>query len=128
MGLASIKQRLPERTQEECKIDLSRFFDEEEGESVITFREPQAADMFGIASRMTKLKASYPDFPPPLLKQVLILASCYVPDGQDAMGMDPDIVLGSFARDHRDLFLYIDGEFVTKFPIAGLLSADQGNA
>lgn len=113
---------MPAQELTTCAVDVSEYAGEP---MTLTFREPSTADLFAVPVRLERLQASFPDFPAGLVKQVLILGGCYVPDSLDEPGTDPDAVFAGFARDNRDMFLVVLGQFVSAFPIATALSATR---
>ena len=86
-----------------------------EGET-IRFREPGPQSFFSPQAEKTRVKADYPQFNNEVVTNVLLLASCYVPE--EGEKVDASLMLAEVAKNEPALFLYLLGKFSEAFPSA----------
>lgn len=115
MGIRSLKAIPKPEKREVLNIDLSMFTGDE-GDSV-RFREPSAADLFPDNAELKKLRIRFPEFPEPMLYQVMLMGRCYVPEPGDA-GVDESAMdaIGNLARANRAVYFHLAGAFMEAFP------------
>jgi len=131
MGLSTLRKRLPKReTKPLLEIDLSGVLGAAEPgqDNILRFRELNTPDLFPDKTRATRLRVMHPSWSDLLLMQVLILASCYVPSGDDTEGTDIDEEIAALVEEQRDLFLHIYTEFSNSFPMAAISADSAKNA
>lgn len=102
MGLSKL-DKLKKEEKVALEIDLFEVTGEHD---IFKFREPRAADLFPNPERAQETKIAFPEFPPLMLDQVVLLGRTYIKDESD-VEVNPIRSFGMLARNHRDVFLFI---------------------
>lgn len=102
MGLSKL-DKLKKEEKVALEVDLFEVTGEHD---IIKFREPRAADLFPNPELKQETKIAFPEFPPLMLDQVVLLGRTYIKDETD-VEVNPIRSFGMLARNHRDVFLFI---------------------
>lgn len=102
MGLSKL-DKLKKEEKVALEVDLFEVTGEHD---IIKFREPRAADLFPNPELKQETKIAFPEFPPLMLDQVVLLGRTYIKDESD-VEVNPIRSFGMLARNHRDVFLFI---------------------
>lgn len=117
MGITTVRKRAKKvEIAPNAKIDISAFLEEGDTDTIISFREPRSNDYFMSPKRQERIKLKYPLFSGSLITQILTIASCYVPNGNEEPGVNLDDTFAAIADENRDMFLHIFAEFFRAFP------------
>ncbi len=83
--------------------------------AVVKFRAPEVPDFFPPDQAKLRLAVNHPNLQDQA-DQILIMASCYIPD-EDEDGISPVDELARLANEARDAFLHILYTFNGAFPV-----------
>jgi hypothetical protein len=100
------------------KINLKDFT--EGVDCIVELKEPTAAAMFPDTDTIQKLKIKYPFYPDTMLYQIILLAKCYVHAPEDGESYNALHEFGDLAKNNKDCFFYLIGEFLAAFPTNNL--------
>lgn len=114
MGLADLKKAPKKEQKELLVINLQPYIGEE---AYLRFREPRAADYFPSADTNRKQALLYPEFSEGMLKIVQLMAKCYESGPEDGDTFDAFKAFGDLAREQKELFMVVAGEFNTYYPL-----------
>lgn len=100
------------------KISLKEYCD---GEDVfIELKEPSAAAMFPDTDSIKQLKIKYAKYPDTMIYQILLLGKCYVHQSEDGDSFNAVVEFAELAKNNKDCFFYLLGEFLAAFPTADM--------
>jgi len=114
MGLKTMTSVKPLERKPQLDIDISEYVGEK---ASISFLEPRASELYPDASGLKELKRKYPEMPDAMIYQINLLGRCYQLDEEDikAGEVNPTHSIATLARNHKEMFFYILGEFLNAF-------------
>ena len=95
------------------QIDITAYTEEP---CILEFKEPSAAALFPDADLLKQIKIKFPSYPDAMIYQIILLGKCYVSKPEDGESINPIHEFGQLARDNKDCFYYVLGEFLTAYP------------
>jgi len=114
MGLSDLKKAPKKEQKALLVIDLKPYIGEE---AFLRFREPRAADYFPSAELHRKQALMYPEFAEGMLKVVQLMAKCYESGPEDGDTFNAFTAFGDLAREQKELFMVVAGEFNQYYPL-----------
>ena len=114
MGLADLKKAPQKEHKPLLVIDLKPYIGVE---AYLRFREPRAADYFPSAEVSRKQALQYPEFSEGMLKVVQLMAKCYESGPEDGDTFNAFTAFGDLAREQKELFMVVAGEFNQYYPL-----------
>jgi hypothetical protein len=100
------------------KINLKDFT--EGVDCIVELKEPTAAAMFPDTDTIQKLKIKFPFYPDAMIYQIILLAKCYVNSPEDGEKYNALHEFGDLAKNNKECFFYLIGEFLAAFPTNNL--------
>jgi len=112
-SLDEISRSLPEEPLAECEVDISAFFGQPRGDSVLRFREPDTAALFRVPTDAAVAITYYPEWPETLATSVAMLALSHVAPLSDKPIAE---FYARLAENNRRIFLYVMNAYKAAFP------------
>jgi hypothetical protein len=114
-------------TKPQVKVPLGGALTDAKGKPVdLVFREPGVAEIFEASTISAEIVKNEPDWSSSLRMSIGMLAACHVTPNID--GEMPYQFYTRLARDARDLFFLVLGQFKAAFPDGGMGSTEQAVA
>ncbi|MBK8246567.1 MAG: hypothetical protein IPK85_04085 [Gemmatimonadetes bacterium] len=93
-------------------MDFSKFAGEG---ATVQFRAPKLPDYMPTEAMRREVQFAFPGFPPALVQQVLLMAACYLRQGDDESDLAPAAELARLADSHMEAFIHLLNEFTGAF-------------